>query len=70
MVRSGLFIDSNPNEQDYMIWLDQDYSLNLTLMNKIISLAGKGTPQELTQGLKCSTLDPLKVSSSGNGADI
>ena len=61
MVRSGLFIDSNPNEQDYMIWLDQDYSLNLTLMNKIISLAGKGTPQELrfevfnvrsTQGFK------------------
>ena len=48
MVRSGLFIDSNPNEQDYMIWLDQDYSLNLTLMNKVISLAGKGTPQELT----------------------
>lgn len=39
-------------------------------MNKIISLAGKGTPQELTQGLKCSTLDPLKVSSTGNGADI
>lgn len=24
-----------------------------------MTLAGKGTPQELTQGLKCSTLDPL-----------
>ena len=52
------------------IWSDQDYSLTLTLMNKIMSLTGKGAPQELTQGLKCSTLDPLKVSSSGNGANI